>query len=217
MNLLPIDLRNKQKKSDLLKKGIVVVPIALGILAAPYLIFGAMDMKVKYDTNLAQSKLDEIKLQYKDIEDIDAKIKKSEEEVAIYDMLNSKSVRWGQMLAAIDASIPYRANLTSIDAYYENEQVEGESEKNKEEKIPKQNTENTKETKETPVYDQIPNIISIEGAVSNPTKIGEFLYSLNKIDYFESVELKNSLEDEENGGNTFNIVLVLREGAVSGE
>ena len=226
MNLLPLSLRNKQKKSELLKQGIVVVPIALGILAAPYIIFGAMDMKIKYDTNLAQSKLDEIAIQYKDIEDIDDKINKAKEEVGIYDMLSSKSVRWGQILNSIDKSIPYKADLTSIDAYYDSELVEGKSEKNQSEKTaaPKNinqentdNTETTKEKTETPVYDQIPNVISIEGIASNPDKVGQFAYSLNKTNYFESVELKNSSEDEENGGYTFNIVLVLREGAVSGE
>lgn len=218
MNLLPIDLRNRQKKNDLLKKGIVVLPIALGILATPYLIFGAMNMKLKQDTSLAQSRLDEIIIQYKDIEDIDAKIEKAKKEVGIYDMLNSKYVRWGQILASIDKSIPYRADLTSIDAYYENEQIEAKSEENTQ--ANNQNTENTEATKEqaeTPIYDQIPNIISIEGIASSPAKVGEFVYSLKKMNYFESVELKNSSEDKENGGYTFNIILVLRDGAVFGE
>ena len=103
--------------------------------------------------------------------------------------------------------------------------VEGKSEKNQSEKtaalknINQENTDNTETTKEkteTPVYDQIPNVISIEGIANNPDKVGQFAYSLNKTNYFESVELKNSSEDEENGGYTFNIVLVLREGAVYG-
>jgi type IV pilus assembly protein PilM len=222
MNLLPLSLRNKQKKSDLLKQGIIVVPIALGILAAPYLIFGAMDMKVKYDTNLAQSKLDEITIQYKDIEDIDDKIKRSKDEVAIYDMLSSKSVRWGNILTSIDKSIPYKADLTSIDAYYENETVDVKPDENKEEKqeqknTNEKNTESDKEESETPIYEQIPNIIEIEGIANNPDKVGQFTRSLSKMNYFESVKLKDSSEDEENGGYTFNIVLVLREGAVSGE
>ncbi|MGL6104664.1 PilN domain-containing protein, partial [Romboutsia sp.] len=80
-------------------------------------------------------------------------------------------------------------------------------------------TENseTPEQQETPIYEQIPNVISIDGIATTPSRVGQFVYSLNKLDYFKSVELTNSTKDEENGGYTFNIVLELREGAVSGE
>ena len=39
MNLLPLALRNRQKKKDILKQGLIVVPIALVILVSPYFIF----------------------------------------------------------------------------------------------------------------------------------------------------------------------------------
>ena len=48
-----------------------------------------------------------------------------------------------------------------------------------------------------------------------PAKGGQFVYSLNKAGYFKSVELKSSVQDKESEGYTFNIVLEVREDAVS--
>lgn len=237
MNLLPLAIRNRQKKKDILKQGLIVVPLALGILASPYFIFSIMDRNVQNKTELAENRLDEILISYKDIEEIDSNIKRAEEEIGIYDMLDSKDPDWGPILTSIDRSIPYRADLTSIDVYYDSSVVKEDNsqdpqssedksqdtniQENTDTESTETNSSNPKDAKnseetEVPIYDQVPNIINLEGIASSPTKIGEFVYSLNQMSYFKSVVLKSSSEDEENGGYTFNIVLTLREGVVSG-
>lgn len=241
MNLLPIALRNRQKKRDILKRGLIIAPLTIGMLASPYFIFGFMDRNVQNKTEMAKNRLDEILLSYKDIEEIDEKIKKAQNEIRIYDLLSSKSAKWGPILTAIDRSIPYRVDLTSLDVHYDSSlekegnkdkdsqsdenaskdtdtQKNTDSERNQDStKLNGSNNQGSKnsEESEVPIYDQIPNVINLEGISSSPTKIGEFVYNLSKMNYFESVVLKSSSEDEENGGYTFNIVLTLREGVVS--
>lgn len=240
INLLPMHLRDKQRKNELLKNGLVVVPVVVGVLALPYIGFGVLNSSVEKQTQLAQGRLDEILIEFQGIQDIDAQISKAKDEIGIYDMLNSKYVKWGDVLASIDKNIPYRADLTNIDVYYDSSIDESESSENtesqnqtnensdessnnnedssnNEENNNGENTESTDEETETAIYDQIPNVIEIQGIAITPEKIGQFVYSLNKLTYFKSVELKSSAEDEENGGYTFHIVLVLREGVVSGE
>ena len=70
---------------------------------------------------------------------------------------------------------------------------------------------------EVPIYEKIPNKISIEGIGKSARHVGQFLYSLNNLAYFDSVKLINSTEDSENGGQVFSIVLELKEGVVFSE
>lgn len=94
-----------------------------------------------------------------------------------------------------------KVDLTNVSVSYESkEDTTGNSE--------------TSEQKETPIYEQIPNAISIDGIATTTSRVGQFVYSLNKVDYFKSVELTNSKKNEDEGNYTFNIVLVLREGGV---
>ena len=213
MNLLPLKQRNKQKKTDIVRKYFLAAPIALGIIAAPYFVFGAMNMKVLHDTNLAQVKLDKIMNEYKGIESINQKIKTAEEELEIYNMLSSKDVKWGNVLNEIDKNIPYKVDLTNISVTYENPALE---QTNSEEIENDVNMESTAET-EVPIYDKIPNTINIEGIAKDSVYVGQFVYSLNKLTYFKSAKLISSTEDKENGGQVFNIVLDLKEGVVSGD
>lgn len=207
MNLLPLELRNKQKKMNLVKQGLIAVPLVVGVLASPIILIATMNMKVEHETKVAQAKLDEIKLEYKGIENIDNEIKKAQEELGIYDMLSSKDVKWGSIMNAIDKNIPYKADLANISVYYDSTLDEIEVEKSSE--------QNDEEIQETPIYDQVPNTIELEGVASTPDKIGQFVYGLNKSGYFKSVELKSSAEDKENGGYTFHIVLEVIKDAVS--
>lgn len=229
MNLLPLALRNRQRQKDKLKNGLVVVPAGILVLALPYIGFYMLENAVDKNTQIAQQRLDEIIIQHKDIQTIEEKIKVIQDEIAIYDMLSSKKTSWGTILGAIDKSIPYRADLTSIDVYYDATLVDStvvpentEENQNTNESVENQegtdSTEGTtEETQETKLYDQIPNVISIEGIASTSEKVGQFVYTLSNLDYFKSVNLKYSDEDKENGGYNFNIVLVLKEGVVSGE
>ena len=219
MNLLPLNLRRRKNKQDKLKQGLIVAPAVLAVLVAPCFVFNAIENIASKDVTLAQSRLDQILLQYNNIEDINEQIKSAEEEIEIYKMLSSKSARWGNVLSAIDKNIPYRVDLTNIDVYYDSELISDQTEENTDQQAEEnqQEGETTEESTETPIYEQIPNVISIDGIAKTSDRIGQFVYSLNKVDYFESAKLISSEEDKENGGHTFNIVLVLREGAVSSE
>ena len=214
MNLLPNNLRNRQKQRDLLKQVALAMPLVLGLMAAPHFILGTMQMKVNYDTKVAQARLEEITEQNKDIETIESDIKKAEDEIGIYDMLSSKSAKWGSVLGAIDKSIPYRAELTNMNVSYDSELVK-QDEENKSEDTQNETNQDAEVQQETPIYDKIPNRIVLEGVAQTPAKVGQFVYSLNKAGYFESVELKSSVQDKESGGYTFNIVLEVMEDAVS--
>ena len=214
MNLLPNNLRNRQKQKDLAKQVVLAMPLILGLMAIPHFILGTIQMKVEHDTKIAQERLDEITIQYKDIETIESDIKKAQDEIGVYDMLSSKRTDWGDVLSAIDKSIPYRAELTNMTVSYNSElnqvdEIEATEESNSEES----DEENTIE--EMPIYEQIPNVINLEGKSYTSEKVGQFVYSLNKIGYFKSVKLVKSSEDTESGAYTFNIVLEVMEDAVS--
>ena len=217
MNLLPNNLRNKQKQKDVLKQVALAMPLIIGLMAAPHFVLGTMQMKVQYDTKVAQARLDEITAQQENIATIESDIKKVQDEIDVYDMLSSKSPRWGKVLTAIDKSIPYRAELTNINVSYDSSLVEVEEETTTEENQGEttETTEVVAEQVETPEYEKIPNLIVLEGVAQTPAKVGQFVYSLNKAGYFKSVDLKSSVQDKESEGYTFNIVLEVREDAVS--
>ncbi|MGL5328900.1 MAG: PilN domain-containing protein [Peptostreptococcaceae bacterium] len=218
MNLLPLKQRSKQQKKDTVRQYILAGPIALGLISAPYFIFGTLNLTVLNETSIAQAKLDEIILEHKGIEDINKRIDKAKEEIEIYDMLESKGITWDDMLTAIDKNTPYKVDLTNLSVVYEEPELT-EEELNEENKNDSQGTqeEGEEEVVETPIYEKIPNTINIEGITNSPDYVGQFVYNLNKLPYFKSVALKSSVEDKEKGVQNFNIVLSLKEGAVSNE
>ena len=67
LNLLPEKLKNKQKLRNSLKQYVAMVPIALLVMFAPYIVFGAMDMKVKQKIDEKQGQLDEIMVDYEEV------------------------------------------------------------------------------------------------------------------------------------------------------
>lgn len=223
INLLPTSLKNRLRKAKKLKTILTIVPIGLLILSLPYFTFTLLEHNVEKNAAIAQQRLDEIIIQYKDIQTIEEKIKSIKEEIAIYDMISSKKTKWETILSAIEKNIPYRADLTSMDIHYDSSLLEEKSKseennKNENEESKDENTEaNIEEAPETEIYNQIPNVISIEGVAITPEKVGQFVYALSNLDYFKSVDLKSSVEDKEKGVYNFNIVLELKEGVVSGE
>ena len=223
MNLLPSKHKNKQRKADNLKQYMKLAPIALGIIMVPYIVFGVMNKVVNKKIENAQYRLDKILEEYKHIENIDQEITKAEEELDIYNMLLDKRVKWGDILAMINANIPYLIDLTNINVYYDSEYAQSQVDEidgvsnNEVENVNEEASNEEIEEPQIPIYDQIPNVIVIDGEAKNTTYVGQFLYNLNKIPYFKSVELKSTTEDKEKGVHDFNIVLVLKEGVVSGK
>ena len=146
-------------------------------------------------------------------------------------MLRSKEAKWSDILNAISKSIPYRADLTNINVYYnaelleekekndiENQQVETNNQsKDSNEASSDSNGDEQEIEEETHIYDQVPNTITLEGEAPNSYHVGQFVYNLNQISYFKSVNLKSTTEDKDKGVQKFNIVLVLKEGAVHGK
>ena len=215
MNLLPEKLRNKQKSKNAIRKAVKMAPIALAIIGVPYIAFGAIDSKVQNKIEESQVKLEELTEAYGDIEKINSEMGKIEEEIEVYQTLSNKEVKWADILNSINRKIPYRAELTNMNVYYDSSLVESDEE-NTEQSEESSTSENT-EQQETPLYDQIPNTIVLDGEARNSYQVGQFVYNLNQASYFESVKLKNITENQEKGVQQFNIILVLKEGAVHGE
>lgn len=199
MNLLPESVIKKQINKRNLKRAVNILPIVIGILCLPYIVLNMINNDINEVIYLEQSNLSNIEQEYKGIEDIENRIKSLEDEISIYDSLDSKSINWGSILSQIDRNIPYTVDLNNIEIYYQEKEL------------------NTKDQSETPIYDQIPNILVIEGIASDSYRIGQFVYSLTHISSFEKVELKNSTLNEETGGYDFNIVATLKEGEVLSE
>lgn len=224
MNLLPEKLKNKQTSRNSIKQALMMSPVALAIIFAPYIVFGAMNLKLQSEIDEYQVKLDELMIDYKDVEETKNKIKSTEEEIEIYKMLTSKEAKWGDILNSISKNIPYRVDLTNVDVYYDEALVESKEEKQEESSSEENNqnedsqgtSEQTNE-QETPIYDQIPNVIVLEGEAKNSYHVGQFVYNLNQLSYFKSVALKSTTEDKEKSVQQFNIVVELKEGAVHGE
>lgn len=223
MNLLPHKYKKKINKAFSMKQCLKAAPVALVIVFAPYVIFAAMEMSNNDKIDKAQEELNAILEDYKEVEVINEQIKSSQDELGVYDMLLSKKIKWGDILTMIDNNIPYKADLTNVNVYYDSqlgkeddtdaENSTGIQEGNENSEEQDGSTEETAE-EGTPIYDQIPNTIVIDGEAKDTSYVGQFVYNLNKIPLFESVELKNTTEDKEKGIHTFNIVIVLKEGVV---
>ncbi|MCC0638121.1 MULTISPECIES: PilN domain-containing protein [unclassified Clostridioides] len=69
----------------------------------------------------------------------------------------------------------------------------------------------------TPLYDKIPNVINIEGNAKDSSYVGQFLYKLKGLYYFEDVKLHSIKSNEENSNYTFNMTLYLKEGVLTNE
>lgn len=199
MNLLPYSIIKNQRKKEFVKGVLNTLVISSIILSIPYFTLKVLNYDINKIIELEQNNLNKINDEYKGIEDIEKRIENLEEEISIYYNLENKSTNWEKVLTEIERNIPYTVDLTNIEIYYQ----EDES--------------NSEEENETPIYEQIPNTIVIDGIANNSSRIGQFVYSLTKTSYFEAVELKNSILNEEIGGYNFNIVAVLKEGAVLNE
>ncbi|MGO0884281.1 PilN domain-containing protein [Clostridioides difficile] len=76
---------------------------------------------------------------------------------------------------------------------------------------------NTEADDKTPLYDKIPNVLNIEGNAKDSSYVGQFLYKLKGLYYFEDVKL-HSIKSNEDGSNfTFNMTLYLKEGVLTNE
>lgn len=231
MNLLPLELKNKISKQRKNKNIILMLPILAITLTAPYFIFWNLERKVQKDIVNLENRLQEIVVKYNGIGDIEEEIKSVKNEINIYDMLINKKTNWTDILNSIERSIPYLIDLTDLNVYYDNslENSIGVNEKNTEDITNNNESENevtnetidnietSEEVSETELFNKIPNFISLQGVSNSNEKIGQFVYTLSGLDYFESVKLKYSEKDEEKQKYKFEIVLKIKESVISSE
>ncbi|EPZ53519.1 fimbrial assembly family protein [[Clostridium] sordellii ATCC 9714] len=92
-------------------------------------------------------------------------------------MILSKEVTWSPILNSIDESIPTSVDITKLDVRYDENLVK--------------HNDNGKDQEKTPLYEQIPNLITIEGNASSTRNVGQFLYELNNSIYFKKAKLEN--------------------------
>ncbi len=214
MNLLTKELRDKQNRIEKLKTLGFIVPVVATIGLIPYLFLMGMDTLKQKELKIIQSKIDEIILEYKEIEDIESEIAKIKEEIGIYDMLASKQPTWGNILADIDKKIPYKVDLKNLSLSYDASlALSGES-KSKE---PDNQSNTDNEQTEQPIYEQIPNVLKIDAVAATPTYAGQFAYNLKGLGYFKKVDLLNVHEIEQDSKKVYSFVItaVLKEGVVT--
>ncbi|MEF9992167.1 MAG: PilN domain-containing protein [Peptostreptococcaceae bacterium] len=205
MNLLPQELKSKQRKKEIIKKAYKIVPLILIILSIPYMFFiYSIDSKKEKLKNLNDD-IKRIEIKNEEIVKIKKDINAKKEELKVYNMILSKQVTWGPILNSINSNIPYRVDITKLDVKYD------EITNNKNNKTSDSNNE--KEDKE-PIYEQIPNMITIEGNSSSTRNVGQFVYELSTSSYFKDVKLQSIKKNEDKGTYEYVIKAYLKEGVM---
>ena len=200
MNLLPKNLKLKQRRKEIRRKVYIASPIILILMAIPYI---AMDYVIKNEKKQLDNlnfKITQTELKEKQIDKIKKDIDDKKNELKIYDMILSKEVTWSPILNSIDESIPTSVDITKLDVRYDENLVK--------------HNDNGKDQEKTPLYEQIPNLITIEGNASYTRNVGQFLYELNNSIYFKKAKLENLKKDENKGMYSYIIKAYLKEGVV---
>lgn len=210
MNLLPQELKSKQRKKEIRKKIYKIAPLALILLSIPYMfLIYAIDSKDKELTDLNDD-IKQVEIKNKEISKIKKDISSKKDELKVYDMILSKQVTWGPILNSINSNIPYTVDITKLDVTYDKSIADKNSKDNKKSET---NNQDEKEDKE-PIYEQIPNVITIEGDSSSTRNAGQFVYELSNSSYFKDVKLQSMKKDEDKGTYEYVIKAYLKEGVV---
>ncbi|MGL4911778.1 MAG: PilN domain-containing protein [Romboutsia sp.] len=222
MNLLPEDIKIRNRQNNKAIKALKVVPIILLALYTPVMALEIMENNKQKELQLVQTQIEQIKIEYKQISNIEKDIKKKEEEIKIYDMLISKEPKWGALLTSIDKNIPFKVQLDNLSLSYvsqnnqEEENINEDSDENS-------NEENIENQNEESVYDKIPNFITITGKSQTPSLVGQFVYNLKLLPYFEDIKLSGVTEqssgDEKNRKTSysFSITASIKDGVIKDE
>ena len=217
INLIPRELKLKQTRKENRKKIYKVASIILIILAIPYTFMTiAIDNKQKELKNL-DNQINQARIRDEEIVKIQKDISSKKSELKIYEMILSKQVTWAPILKAISTNIPYSVDITKLDGTYDKSLIEKSKGTKDTEDTSKKTSDNEQNDKEdeTPLYDQIPNTITIEGNSSFTRNIGQFVYKLNESGYFKGVKLENIKKDENKNIYTYLIKAYLKEGVIS--
>ena len=227
MNLLPEYTKRKYEKNKKVLKYLKAAPIVILILSAPTIALRAMENIKQKELDLVKTKLEEVKMEYGQINKIEEDIKSLEEEIKLYDMLIQKEPKWGEILSSIDKNIPYKVQLNNLSLSYlaennkenqNNEQAQNENNgQDNESSIIQNNEQNEK------LYDKVPNFISISGQAGTPSLVGQFVYNLKALTHFEDIKLSGVTEQssgDENNKKTsysFSITAKVKDGVIISE
>ena len=225
MNIIPDELKTKLRRRKNATKALSITPIALALMLSPYMIFGLLNKSNTQKLEELNNEIAIAKEESKEADDLQERIDLRKKELEQYDILLKNQISWGRVLSGIDKAIPYRAELTNLNFKYEekkkddseNTQAENNDQNTNEQNNKEQNNNNEEEAtseseKETPIYKQIPNVVTIEGRARTSDLVGKFVYDLNKLEYFESVKLGNITKDE--NGHKFSIKAYMKEGVI---
>lgn len=227
MNLLPDEIKRKNDKNKKLVKSLKIVPIILLILSSPIITLGIMeDMKQK-ELDLVRSQIEEIKVANEKIDEIKEEIKSKKEEIEIYDMLIKKEPKWGVILTAIDKNIPFKVQLDNLNLFYV-PPVDEDKTQNTEPNLSEENEGNKNqdieaENSEEAIYDKVPNFITITGKANTPSLVGQFVYNLKSLHYFEDIKLSgvteqtSEVENSKKTSYSFSITAKIKDGVVISE
>ena len=227
MNLLPEDIKRKNEKNEKALKILKILPIALLILSLPVITLGVMNNLKQKELDSVKSELEKIKEEYGQISQIEEEIKSIQEEIELYDMLIQKEPKWGTILGAIDKNIPCKVQLENLSLSYV---AENNTENQNNEQVQNENNTQESETSTTQgdeqnekLYDKVPNFISITGKASTPSLVGQFVYNLKALTYFDDIKLSGVTEQtsgDENNKKTsysFSITAKVKDGVIASE
>lgn len=227
MNLLPQIIKNKIEKKHKLNKVIALIPILLIVAYLPVIGLNAMNNKNLKILASTKSEIAEVKIQHKEIDSIEKDIKLKEDEIKIYDMLIKKEPKWDIILTSIDRSIPFKVQLDTLDLSYIDESKDSKDEDseeesngyNKESKKESQSNEND----DTQLYEKVPNFITITGKGETPSTIGQFVYKIKELPFFDNVKLSGVTEQDSSDNKkskpsySFKITAKIKDGVVVSE
>ncbi|HSQ88644.1 PilN domain-containing protein [Romboutsia sp.] len=220
MNLLPEEMkRNDQRKESLIKL-LKIVPIVLAILYSPIIALSTMNDMNQNELNVVQTQIEQVKIEYNQTDDIEKNIKSKEDEVKTYDMLINKEPKWGTIFTAIDKNIPFKVQLDNLSLSYVADLIE-DSEENQDKDTQSENT--TTQNEEQPLYEKVPNFITITGKAQTPSFVGQFVHNLKSLPYFDDIKFSGVTEQTSgnkesiNNSYSFSITAKIKDGVVISE
>lgn len=224
MNLLPEDVKLRNQQNEKVLKSLKIVPIVLLISCIPLLGLEIMEKEKVKELQQTQSQIEEIKKDYDKIGQIEEDIKLKGQEIEIYDMLVKKEPKWGEILTAIDKNIPYKVQLDNLNiSYVESTSNEDQEDKNQNDENKETTSESDSNSNEEPIYNKIPNFIAMAGKAQTPSHVGQFLYNLKELPYFEDIKLSGVIEqssgdsESKKSSYSFSITAKIKEGSIVNE
>ena len=193
-----INLNNIESKK---KKGFIddnfinyfkLAGVAFGIILITYVIACKMVINLNKEIEIKNSKLDNILIEAKKVNDLNDKVNDAKSELAIYNSLKNSNLKLNELVSDIGKCLEEGIDINLIKAYYEGENEDKSNENDC-------------------------NTIQLEGKTNDVTAIGSFVHKLNLSNYFKNIEHKTINEEKDSTNYSFVILLELKEGFTTNE